>query len=176
MSNLGRTLGRSAAYPAVATALVAFAPVPRVAPRVPVAVGLGLGLLGAALLFAILARGLSALRPHGRPLARALLPTIPIVVIAATSEEVVWRWAVLRGLQPVLGAGGALAVSTAAFAARHGSRRRLRPIAVHLVTGTTFGAVLLGSGRVSAAAAAHACYNLLVVAACVPAVAAPEPP
>ena len=76
-----------------------------------------------------------------------------------------WRWFVLGSLAPAVGAGGALAVSTAGFAAAHIPAQGRRGAAVHVVTGTVFGTVFLATGSLLAAIASHVSYNLLVVLA-----------
>jgi ABC-2 type transport system ATP-binding protein len=86
------------------------------------------------------------------------------LTITSASEEVFWRLLVLGGLAPVLGLVPAFVASTVGFAFAHGLRRG-DVVAVHLLTGATFGAVYLATGRVEAAIVAHALYNWLVVVA-----------
>ena len=94
--------------------------------------------------------------PRRRLLARSL-----VLTAKSAQEEVVWRGLLLGTLVVPLGRVGALALCTALFAAAHVPRQG-HGAAVHLATGGVFGAVLLGTGRLSAAIASHASYNVLV--------------
>jgi ABC-2 type transport system ATP-binding protein len=86
------------------------------------------------------------------------------LTVTSAAEEVLWRWLLLGGLAPLVGLAPAAVASTVGFALAHGTRKR-DVFAVHLVTGSGFGAVFVGTGRIEAAILAHAVYNWLVVAA-----------
>jgi ABC-2 type transport system ATP-binding protein len=120
-----------------------------------------LGAVVGLLLFAVLARRrvspAAVLRlPRRRLLARTLLLTTK-----SAQEEAVWRGLLLGALAGPLGRLGALAASSAFFALAHipGQGRRG---ALHAVTGAAFGGVYLATGRLDAAIAAHAVYNVSV--------------
>ena len=144
-----RALAMQATYAAVAALLVVFAdisgPPSRVGNGLAVAAGLGAALA----LYLAFARGVD------RPPRRLLVPA----AAGAVSEEIVWRWGVLAGAAPYVGWGGALALSSAGFAGIHTRTATL----AYLLLGATFGAVFLATGRLVAAIAAHAAYNLLVL-------------
>lgn len=164
MSAQARRLWTVAAVHAVAAlGLLLFAHV-SIRPRVPSGFGLAIGVVAAAGLFTTLARSHPTIRG-----ARRRAPTVIVrgafFAVRSASEEVLWRWFVLGSLAPVFGAGGALVVSTAGFAAAHMPAQGRRGAAVHLVTGTVFGTVFLSTGSLLAAISAHASYNLLVVLA-----------
>jgi membrane protease YdiL (CAAX protease family) len=175
-----RRVAAAVSYPVTAVLLLALAPVHGTAPSTSPLAGALLGAAAGAALFACLTRGGCPGVLRARAARQAAAGLLPAVALAATSEEVVWRWAVLQGLVPLLGAGGAAAASIAGFAARHaqGRRargRRLRPFLVHLATGSCFTGVALVSGRVSTAVLAHVVFNLLVVGASAGAAAAGVP-
>ena len=151
-----------------AVALASAAVAPRIEPLDDTLTGTGdalaTGVVAGAALFAALARRrfpLAALTraPRGRLAARSA-----ILAVKSAQEEALWRGVVLGHLAVVLGRAGALAASTALFAAAHVRRQQARAV-VHLGTGTAFGAVYLSTGRLVAAVAAHGSYNLLVGAA-----------
>ncbi len=123
---------------------------PPVADGVSPVLGLGLGASAGAVLYLTLVRRLPR-----RPALR-LVPLLGYLTGCAILEELVWRGYLFGGLLRALHPAGALAASSLAFAAVHG-----RP-APHVLTGATFGAVYLGTGRLGAACAAHALYNWLV--------------
>jgi ABC-2 type transport system ATP-binding protein len=175
----------TAVHALAAVGLVGLAHV-AVRPRVSLAVGLTIGVAAAASLFAALARSAAPFRTS-RWRAPALVVRGGFFTLRSASEEVLWRWFVLGSLAPVLGSGGALAVSTIGFAAAHVPAQGRRGATVHLLTGTVFGTVFVATGSLLAAITAHASYNLLVLlavesgarAALRPAVAAPpgrDPP
>jgi membrane protease YdiL (CAAX protease family) len=139
-----------AIYALVAAALVAFAGISGPPPRLPELASAAVGLVVAALLFALLARG------RASPPRSLLVPAL----VAGASEEVVWRWGVLAGLAPRVGWGAALGLSTAGFAYRH---TRGEGLFAYLVLGGAFGGVFLATGRLAAAIAAHAGYNALAI-------------
>lgn len=85
-----------------------------------------------------------------------------VLVFVAAGEEAVFRRGILDALVPSLGTLGAVAASTVCFAAVHGPP--LRRLFAHMATGACFGAVYVLSGRLVAAVAAHAAYNLVVLA------------
>jgi membrane protease YdiL (CAAX protease family) len=168
-----RLLCGRAAYAALGLSLVLWAPIEARAPRVESGAALLGGVAAGALAFASLARRLP---PAPRPaVARAVALAGPVVVVGAAAEEAVWRYGVLRGLEPALGPTGALGLSTIGFAAAHASRAPVRRLWSHVLTGATFGGVYLVAGRLAAPVAAHVAYNLLVVAACAAGPAQPEP-
>ena len=127
----------------------------------PPAQAITLAALSAVALFLALARRpppvaeIAAL-PRRRLLARSL-----VLTAKSAQEEVVWRGLVLGAFVAPLGRLGALALSTALFAAAHLPRQG-RGAVIHVASGGVFGMVLLGTGRLSAAVASHAGYNILV--------------
>ena len=118
------------------------------------------GLVAGLLLFAALARTLRVPRPP-----RALAAATPFVLLRAAAEEALWRWGLLLGLLPQVGAAGAAAVSSAAFATAHGTHQGPRAFAVRAATGAVFALVFVGTGRLAAAILAHGVYNTLALAA-----------
>jgi membrane protease YdiL (CAAX protease family) len=162
MNPVARLLGSRLACAGLGLWLVARAPIAAPAPRLGLAGALvGAGAVGVATFGLLARRGPPRL---GRPsVARAVALALPIVVVGAATEEAIWRFGVLRGLEPVLGPAGALTASTAGFTLAHLGQGPLRG---RVVTGASFGLVYLASGRLSAAVAAHAVYNLLVIGAC----------
>ena len=100
-----------------------------------------------------------AVVPRRRLIARSLALTVK-----SAQEEAVWRGVVLGLAVAPLGRLAALAISTALFAGAH-IRRQGRAAGAHVVTGGLFGLVYLVTGRLHAAMAAHAGYNVLVGAA-----------
>jgi ABC-2 type transport system ATP-binding protein len=157
-------MGASAtATPVLAVALLALA-----APGTEARATAPASLAGGALVALVLFSGLAARRPTvwlgpGRRAAVAMKGGY--LTIRAASEEVVWRWWLLGSLLGAIGVLPALGVSTACFALAHAGSQGRRGVAVHLVTGAAFGAVFLVTGRLAAAVAAHAGYNLLVALA-----------
>jgi ABC-2 type transport system ATP-binding protein len=157
-------VGKAAAWAALAILIAAVGLPATAAPTAPTFLSLALGALAGAALFAALAR---------RPvpvvrIPRARLPSLAARVLylleRSVLEEIVWRGVVFVALLGALGFPVALLVSTLAFAASH-LRRQGRRAWVHLLTGAVFALVFHATGRLSAAFAAHAAYNLLVVAA-----------
>ena len=131
---------------------------PPALPRMPAIV---LGLLVGGLLFTVVAREsipLSRLRRERRV---SVLARSAYLTLRAAGEEVVWRACVLGALLAVTSAPAALGTSTAGFALSHW-RAQKQLAAVHLLTGATFGVLFYATGRVGAAIAAHATYNVLV--------------
>jgi membrane protease YdiL (CAAX protease family) len=148
----------------VAIGVLAWRPIEPPPPLLGVTGAIAAGTAAGALLFVILARRIPPL-VHAA-VARTLLAASPVVVVAAASEEVVWRYAVLGGLRALLGLSLALPLAAVAFALAHVGRAPPRVLWVHVLTGSTFAVVYVATGRLAAAIAAHAAYNLLVVAAC----------
>jgi membrane protease YdiL (CAAX protease family) len=137
---------------ATATAIAAPAPAPT-DPRVGTAAAAVLGGSLGILLFLALARARPSL-PRGDELTSAQL----IFLLGwAWVEETVWRRLLLASFAVVGGVAIGLVVATALFAFAH---RRGR--ATHLLTGAAFGGAFVATGRLGAAVASHAVYNLLV--------------
>jgi ABC-2 type transport system ATP-binding protein len=134
----------------------------------------GVSVGAACLLFTLLARELPGRRIPSRRRVRFFAVKGTYLTLTSGVEEVFWRWLVLGGLAPLVGVGPAFVASTAGFALAHGVKRR-DVTAVHLLTGAVFGAVFVGTGRIEAAVATHALYNLLVLAALESGAAAPVP-
>lgn len=139
-----------ALYALAAAALVVFAGISGPPGRVPEPAAVAVGLGVAIALYALLAR---RREPRSRSL---LLPGL----VAAVSEEIVWRWGVLAGLAPRVGWGAALGLSALGFAYRH---TRGDDLVAYLVLGGAFGGIFLATGRLAAAVAAHAGYNTLAL-------------
>lgn len=149
----------------VAVAIGAVLVAPQVAPLdatvAPLPEAIALGCLAGGSVFALLARrpvaasALSAL-PRKRLLARST-----VLTVKSAEEEAVWRGLVLGLLVPPLGPLGALASSSALFAAAH-VRHLGRRAWAHLATGAAFGLAYLATGRLLSAMAAHSTYNILV--------------
>jgi len=137
------------AYAIAAAALLTLGGIAGPRPRIAAPAAIALGIATAVLLYTSLARG------RARPQAR-LLPA----AAGGVFEEVVWRWGALAGTAPFLGWPAAYAASTVGFAGRHARGRAALP---YLVLGTSFGGVFLATGRLEAAVAAHAAYNLLAL-------------
>ena len=121
---------------------------------------LALGVLGAALLVA----GWLSAAPHlwpagGRPVA-SLLPWTAAVVLVAVAEEVALRGALFAALRAWRGAGGALAVTTVAFALLHVPLYGWGALPLDLAAGLLFGGLRLISGGVTAPAVAHVLADL----------------
>jgi len=119
-----------------------------------------LGVAAGALLFAALARRAVPLAALGRLSRRRLGARVVVLTVKSFQEEAVWRALVLGVLAGSIGRAGALAASTAMFAASHAPAQG-RHAVVHLGTGCVFGLAYLGAGF-EAAVAAHAAYNVLV--------------
>jgi membrane protease YdiL (CAAX protease family) len=164
MTRVVRLVGERAVYPALGVCVVVWAPIDTPTPRLGLGAALLAGAASGCLAFAILARRVP---PLGRSaVARAVAVAAPVLAVGAAGEEAVWRYGALRGLEPLLGAAGAIALSTLGFAAAHAARTPLRALPGHLSTGAAFGCVYVASGWLAAAVLAHVVYNLLVVAAC----------
>lgn len=126
----------------------------------PTGEALAAGVVSGAALFLVLAGGWVpaglGLVPRRRLAARSFL-----IIGKSTQEEAFWRALVLGALVAPIGRLGALALSTVLFACAHLPRQG-RAAAAHLLSGLAFGAVYLATGRLIAAIAAHAAYNVLV--------------
>ena len=155
--------GRALAWAAVTAMAVAASP--GVDALDPTLAGLGdalaLGLLAGAAAFGLVARRRLAVSdvialPPRRLVARSL-----VLTAKSAQEEALWRALLLGLLVEPVGRIGALLGSTAAFAAAH-VRRQGRSASTHLVTGATFGAAYLLTGRLWSAITAHATFNVMV--------------
>ena len=146
--------------PACGLVLMLLAPTAPPRPPVDVSAAVPLGALLGAALFAVLARGMR--RPLRVRPPRALAAGFAVAVSGA-GEEAVWRGFALARLASSLGVAGALAATTAAFAAMHFPVLRSKGVVVHLGTGAVFGLLFVGTGSLACAAAAHAAYNLFAV-------------
>jgi ABC-2 type transport system ATP-binding protein len=118
----------------------------------------------ACLLFGLLAREFPWRRRPPRRRLRPFALGATYVALTSTGEELLWRWLVLGGLAPLVGLAPAFLTSSVGFALAHGPKRR-DVLAVHLLTGSVFGAVYVGTGRIEAAVVTHVLYNWLVLAA-----------
>lgn len=146
--------GRIAAGTSVAVVTVLVIPVPaptsaRFDAIWAVACGTGLGML----LF------LSLARAWPRAPARTHLTVAQLCFLLgwACVEEVLWRRLLLGGVAVFAGATAGLITATALFALAHAHGRPTQ-----FLTGAVFGGAYIGTGRLSAAVASHAVYNLLV--------------
>lgn len=151
----GRSLWlRIAIGTALALMTILTVPVPAPAPaRIESAAATVIGFVLGVLLFAALART----RPRAPVGDRLSFGQLCFLLGWAWVEEVLWRRLLLGGVALVAGAAAGLVVATALFALAHPHGR-----ATQIVTGTVFGAAYIGTGRLSAAVASHAVYNLLV--------------
>lgn len=86
-----------------------------------------------------------------------------VIGVAGAGEEALWRGFVLGRLASLIGVAGALALSTAGFAASHIPAQRLRGLRFQLGTGLIFGTLYVLSGSLVAAMSAHGVYNVLVL-------------
>jgi ABC-2 type transport system ATP-binding protein len=134
-------------------------------PSVPQMPGWLLISAGAAcLLFGLLARELPWRRHPSRSRLPSFLARATYLTLTSAAEEMLWRWLVLGGLASLVGLAPAFLASSAGFALAHGLKRR-GVLAVHLLTGSVFGAVYVGTGQIEAAIITHVLYNWLVLAA-----------
>ena len=133
--------------------------------RAPWPVSLSLSLLTAVALFVALAGRPPRVRLPRRARIPAVVAKASFLAARSAGEEVIWRWFVLGGLAPVVGALPALAASTAGFAIAHHRSQGTRGVLVHVLTGAAFGCVFLATGSLVAAVTAHVAYNLLVLTA-----------
>ena len=124
-------------------------PAPRIDPVAAALAGLVVGVL---LYLAVAHR-----RPYVPPSVPAAVAACGVLVVAASSEEILWRRVVLGELLragPVVAAAG----STLGFALVHRTRQFL-----HLGTGAAFAGVYLATGALAAAVATHWAYNVLLL-------------
>ena len=150
-----RVLVSLLALPCVAAALLVRLPTAPLRAPLPIPIALPAGLLAGAFLSSLLARG----RRHTVPVTLAVL-----LVVVGASEEVLWRGFALVRLAAASGVVPALVLTTAGFAAAHYPALRARGVRIHLLTGAVFATVFVATGSLAGCAAAHALYNLLVVA------------
>jgi uncharacterized protein len=155
-------LASVAFYAAAASAVLFLVPAAPLARRLDVAAALLAGATaGAGAGLAVAARR-ALHRTPARGGARQRAGLLGAVVVVAACEEVVWRGGVLGGVGQLVGWPPAFAVSTVGFALRHAALRALRRLSLYAGLGTLFGAVYLATGRLVAAVAAHAAYNVAV--------------
>jgi membrane protease YdiL (CAAX protease family) len=137
---------------AVATALLV--PVPSPAPeRTGALTGIAVGVLAGTVLFAALAQARPVLPT------RAGLTAAQLVFLIGWSwvEEALWRRLLLGALAATVGLAIGFAAATVLFALAHREGR-----GAQIATGATFGVAYVATGRLVAAFASHAVYNLLV--------------
>lgn len=140
----------------VARGAVAFAPAPLAG---------ALGVLAGAAAGYVLYRLLSlrdAAAPQQFASARAVAALALVYVAISIAEEIIWRGWAFDTLAPSRGTLAALIATTAGFALVHGVQQGFAGVRFHLVTGLAFGLMLLATGSLLAAIAAHATYNLAV--------------
>lgn len=89
---------------------------------------------------------------------------VAFVVAWAAYEELVWRGLAFQVLLQYVPLPAAFLVSAGGFAGLHYESQGLKGVAVHLLTGTAFAGVVLLTGSIIAAIAAHATYNLFAIA------------
>jgi membrane protease YdiL (CAAX protease family) len=94
-------------------------------------------------------------RPSAEPDGRVLFAAS----LSAACEELLWRGPLLRRVRRRLGAGGAIALDAAGFAAAHG--RRASP--AHVLLGAVLAAAALTPAGLAAAVSAHVVYDVLVL-------------
>jgi membrane protease YdiL (CAAX protease family) len=111
------------------------------------------GMLAGLVLYVAVTRS----RPYIPPPLPPAFAACTVLVIAAASEEVVWRRVVLGELLRA-GPVPALAGSTLGFALVHRTRQLL-----HLGTGAAFGGLYVVTGVLAASIAAHCAYNVLLL-------------
>ena len=155
---------RSGLFLLAAGMLLATAPV-TVEARARWPVSLAVAAAAAAALFCALAGRLPPRPRVSRARAWPLGTRVLLLTARSAGEEVVWRWVILGSLAPAIGWPCALAASTIGFALAHAGWQGARGVAVHLLTGATFGAVFLATGSLTAAVVAHVAYNALVALA-----------
>jgi ABC-2 type transport system ATP-binding protein len=155
--------GRLAGWVAV-TALATLV-APSVEPLDPSLHGLANGgvfgcVVGGAIFVVLARRRIPAAAVAALPRRRLVARSV-VLTAKSAQEEALWRALALGLLVGPLGRLAAISATTVLFAAAH-VHRQGRAAAVHLVTGTAFGAVYVVTGRLVAAVAAHATYNVLV--------------
>ncbi len=121
------------------------------------------GAAAGAVLYAVLRHALAPAAAVGQPTGSLAFRGLA-VTLTAWAEETLWR-GVLLGTLASRSAVFALALSTAGFAASHVYGQGWTALRTHALTGLTFGGLYVATGSLAAAIAAHAVYNLIVVAA-----------
>jgi membrane protease YdiL (CAAX protease family) len=137
---------------AIVTLLAVPLPAPgpqRTGALVAAALGAALGIL----LFAALA----GVRPALPSRATITPAQLSFIVGWAWVEEVLWRRLLLGALAAAAGVMVAFAAATLLFALAHREGK-----GTQVATGATFGIAYIGTGRLLAAFASHAVYNVLV--------------
>ena len=89
---------------------------------------------------------------------------VALLLAHAAYEELVWRGLAFQVLGQYVPLPAAFLVSAGGFAGLHYESQGLKGVAVHLLTGTAFAGVVLLTGSIIAAIAAHATYNLFAIA------------
>lgn len=98
----------------------------------------------------------------------SLLIIVPLIVVGAAAEEIVYRGWMLSTLGPKLGIGWAVAISSALFAATHltpseyGTAEGLLTFATYVAAGAGFAFIALRQGHLYGAIAFHTGYNVLL--------------
>jgi membrane protease YdiL (CAAX protease family) len=103
--------------------------------------------------------------PRPRPLeppARTPGPTLRLPVAGSILEELAWRGFVLQALRTHVSLPLSVATATVGFAILHFDSQHWRGVTVHALTGLSFAGVVIATGTVMSAVAAHVVYNLLV--------------
>jgi ABC-type multidrug transport system ATPase subunit/membrane protease YdiL (CAAX protease family) len=152
-------LSSFAVLPLVALGLLALAPTSPPHAPVQLTVAVAVGVLAGTVLFTALARKAPVLRRCSPVAVGAGLS----VAAAGAGEEAIWRGFVLARIAPSVGIVAAVLLAAGGFAATHFPALRRRGVAVHLGTGTVFGAVFAATGSLAACAVAHASYNMLAL-------------
>jgi len=96
------------------------------------------------------------------PLAESPKRVIRLPIAGSILEELVWRGIVLHLLRAYVALPLSLAAATVGFAIAHFDSQHWRGVAVHTITGLSFAGVLIATGTVISAVAAHVAYNLLI--------------
>jgi ABC-2 type transport system ATP-binding protein len=145
--------------PLVALGLLALAPTAPPHAPVQLSEAVTFGALAGVVLFITLARKAPALRRCSPVAVGAGLS----VAATGASEEAIWRGFVLARMTPSVGIAAAVLLAAGGFAATHFPTLGRLGVAVHLGTGTVFGAVFAATGSLAACAVAHASYNMLAL-------------
>lgn len=155
--------GRLAGW--VAVTVLAIAVAPPVEPLDPtlhgLANGIVFGCVAGGACFAVLARRRIRAAAVAALSRRRLAARSLVLTAKSTQEEALWRAVLLGFLIDPFGRLVAVGATTVLFAAAH-VHRQGRAAAAHLATGAAFGVVYIVTGRLVAAVAAHATYNVLV--------------
>ncbi|HYW53398.1 MAG TPA: CPBP family intramembrane glutamic endopeptidase [Candidatus Elarobacter sp.] len=165
VANDRRTIGTAlAAQIALAAAFLWLQPRFAIANLHPAAGALLCGAAAGALLYLVAARGALPSRTAFVARLPSLLLKGGLVTVVAWAEETLWRGVAFGNLE-ARGTVLALGLTTVCFAAAHVFGQGWPAFRPHLLTGLTFGALFVLTGSLAAAIAAHATYNLFVVAA-----------